>query len=102
MEKNHYYAIIRPSRKDFMVNFSKEDERLMSEHFAYLKDLLEKGKLYLAGPTLIEDDPFGLYIFETETEEEARKLLEADPSVVAGIQLIDDFRPIRISLSKLN
>ncbi len=101
MEKKHYYAVIRPTRKDFITNPKDEDNQIMSDHFLYLKDLLEKGKLYLAGPTLIEEDPFGLYIFETETEEEARKLLEEDPSVVAGIQLIDDFRPIRISLSKI-
>ena len=74
MEKHHYYAIIRPTRKDFITNPTDEDNKIMSDHFLYLKELLEQGKLYLAGPTLIEDDPFGLYIFETETEEEARIL----------------------------
>ena len=100
MEKNHYYAIIQPTRKDFITNPKDEDKQIMSDHFLYLKKLLEQGKLYLAGPTLIETDPFGLIIFETESESEARELLESDPSVKLGIQKIADFRPIRISLSK--
>ncbi|MHA2062275.1 MAG: YciI family protein [Candidatus Kariarchaeaceae archaeon] len=94
------YAIITPSRKDFITNPREEDSQIMSEHFLYLKKLLEEGKLYLAGPTLIEEDPFGLYIFDTETEEEARTLLDNDPSVKAGIQIVTDFRPIRLSLTR--
>ncbi|MHA2028490.1 MAG: YciI family protein [Candidatus Kariarchaeaceae archaeon] len=100
MEKHHYYAIIRPTRKDFITNPTDEDNKIMSDHFIYLKDLLNQGKLYLAGPTLIESDPFGLVIFETASEAEARSLLERDPSVSTGIQVIADLRPIRISLSK--
>ena len=42
----------------------------------------------------------GVIIFETKTEKEAKKLLEEDPSIKAGIQKIDDFRPIRLSLTK--
>ncbi|MHA2091018.1 MAG: YciI family protein [Candidatus Kariarchaeaceae archaeon] len=96
----NFYAIITPSRKDFITNPREEDSKIMSDHFLYLKKLLEDGKLYLAGPTLIEEDPFGLYIFDTETEEEARALLDNDPSVKAGIQIVTDFRPIRLSLTR--
>jgi len=70
----------------------------MSEHFEYLQDLMNHGKLYLAGPTLQEDDPFGIYIFCTDTLEESRELLEKDPSVKAEIQNITTLRPLRISL----
>lgn len=72
----------------------------MAKHFHYLQDLLIKGKLFLAGPTLIKTDPLGIYIFETETLDEARRLLENDSSIKAGIQQIVDIRPIRISLYK--
>ena len=70
----------------------------MSDHFNYLKKLLESKKLVLAGPTLIEEDPTGILIFEAESIVEARYLLESDPSVKAGIQNIVDLRPIRLSL----
>jgi len=99
-EKNYYYAVIRPYRQDFIINPKEEEEQIMSDHFLYLKSLLEQQKLYLAGPTLIPEDPFGLIILEADTEEDARNLLENDPSVKAGIQKIADFRPIRLSLTR--
>lgn len=98
--KQHYYAVIKPYRQDFITNPREEEEKIMQNHFYYLKELLNQKKLFLAGPTLIVDDPFGLIILETKTEEEARQLLENDPSVKAGIQMIADFRPIRLSLTR--
>ncbi|GAG53907.1 unnamed protein product [marine sediment metagenome] len=97
---NHFYAIIRPYRQDFITNPNKEEEEIMVDHFNYLKSLMNQKKLFLAGPTLIPEDPFGLVIFETENEDEAKELLDNDPSVKAGIQEIADFRPIRLSLIK--
>lgn len=99
-EKKHFYAVIKPFRQDFITNPDEKEEEIMLDHFHYLKSLLEQKKLFLAGPTLIPEDPFGLIILETETEEEAKILLEKDPSVKAGIQKIADFRPIRLSLTK--
>ncbi|MFX1388623.1 MAG: YciI family protein [Promethearchaeota archaeon] len=100
-DKNHYYAVIKPYRQDFIINPKKEEEQLMSEHFEYLKSLLNQKKLFLAGPTLIPEDPFGIIILITQSEQEARNLLEEDPSVKAGIQKVADLRPIRLSLTKI-
>ena len=99
-EKKHFYAIIKPYRKDFILNPIENENTIMERHFSYLKNLLKNNKLYLAGPTLIESDPFGVIIFETDTEEEARDLLMQDPSIKSGIQKVADFRPIRLSLTK--
>jgi uncharacterized protein YciI len=99
-KKNHFYAVIKPYRQDFLTNPKEDEAKIMIDHFNYLKSLLKQKKLFLAGPTLILEDPFGLIIFETETKEEVKKLLENDPSVRAGIQKIADLRPIRISLKK--
>ncbi|MHA1913767.1 MAG: YciI family protein [Promethearchaeota archaeon] len=96
--KQHFFGIIRPYRKDFLTKPKANEEQIMSEHFNYLKKLQNEKKLFLAGPTLIREDPFGVIILETDTEEEAKLLLESDPSVKMGIQKIDDFRPIRLSL----
>jgi hypothetical protein len=37
-----------------------------------------------AGPSL--DPPFGIIVFEAATEEEARRLIDADPSVASGLK----------------
>ena len=72
----------------------------MEDHYYYLKSLLKQKKLFLAGPTLIPEDPFGIIILEAATAEEAKNLLESDPSIKAGIQKIEDLRPIRLSLTR--
>lgn len=63
-----------------------EEERLVGEHFAYLKNLTEKGVVLLAGRTLNTDpSSFGIVIFKAGDEKEARKIFEEDPAVKAGV-----------------
>ena len=70
----------------------------MSEHFVYLKKLLEEGKLILAGPVIDPDDTKGIYILNAESEADARNLMANDPAVIAGVQRLDEFKPFRASL----
>ena len=67
----------------------------MRRHFEYLHGLLEEGRLILAGPSL--DPVFGIIVFEAEDEREARRVIEADPSVAAGLQT-PELHPFRASL----
>ncbi|MFX1346509.1 MAG: YciI family protein [Promethearchaeota archaeon] len=100
IKSNHYYAIIKPYRQDFITNPKENEDKIMKDHFYYLKSLMKQKKLFFAGPTLIPEDPFGVIILEVETAEEAKNLLKNDPSIIAGIQRIDDLRPIRLSLTR--
>jgi len=100
IKTNHYYAIIKPYRQDFITNPRENEDKIMQDHFFYLKSLMKQEKLFFAGPTLIPEDPFGVIILEAETAEEAKNLLKKDPSIKAGIQRIDDLRPIRLSLTR--
>jgi uncharacterized protein YciI len=100
IKTNHYYAIIKPYRQDFITNPKENEDKIMQDHFYYLKFLMKQKKLFFAGPTLIPEDPFGVIVLEVETAEEAKILLENDPSIKAGIQRIDDLRPIRLSLTR--
>jgi len=100
MSKQYFFVVIKPYRQDFITNPRKEEDEIMSDHFNYLKSLLKQKKLFLAGPTLVTNDPYGIVIFETESEEEAKKLIKNDPSVKAGIQNVTDLRPIRLSLMR--
>jgi uncharacterized protein YciI len=92
---SEWLCIIRPPRATFMEDASPAELDVMSEHFAYLKGLLQEGMLILAGPSL--DPPFGVIVLEAETEDEARRLVEADPSVAAGLQT-PELHPFRASL----
>lgn len=97
-DTKHFFGIIKPVREDFMINSTEEDEKIMGEHFIYLKGLLKEGKLILAGPVTNEKKPMGIFIFECETIDEAKELFENDPSVKAGIQNIVSLEPFKLSL----
>lgn len=53
------------------------------QHREYLGKLHAEGKLHTAGP--FTDDSGSLIVYEVETEQEARDLIEADPFHEAGI-----------------
>jgi uncharacterized protein YciI len=97
-EVKHFFGIIKPTRDDFITNPTEKDNEIMGEHFQYLKDLLAKEKLVLAGPVLNEKKPMGILIFECDSLEEAEALLKNDPSVKAGIQIVNILEPFRLSL----
>jgi len=61
----------------------------MDDHFAYWKDLNEKGVCLFGGPVLDPKGVYGVIVVRATTEDEARVLGEADPSVKAGLNRID-------------
>ncbi|MHA1244928.1 MAG: YciI family protein [Candidatus Heimdallarchaeota archaeon] len=97
-EIEHYLAIIKPVREDFITNSTEEDEKIMVEHFDYLKKLLAAGELILAGPALNEDKPFGLVILKCNSLEKAKEIMANDPSVKSGVQNLKLVEPFRMSL----
>ncbi|NHK32914.1 MAG: hypothetical protein FK730_16320 [Asgard group archaeon] len=99
-EIKHFFGMIKPLREDFMINYTKEDELIMSKHFEYLKDLIAEKKLVIAGPILNEKKPTGIFIFECDTIEEAQELINNDPSMKAGIQKLVMLEPFRLSLHR--
>lgn len=50
----------------------------MRRHAAFLKDLLDGGKLLLAGPCL--DGAYGVAVFTVTDADEMRTILDADPA----------------------
>jgi uncharacterized protein YciI len=93
----NFLAIYRPPRSTFGSDATAEEERVIGEHFQYLKRLLAEGKLLIAGPC--EDASMGLAIFEAADEAEARSILAADPAVVGGV-FRGEIKPYRVSLMR--
>jgi uncharacterized protein YciI len=72
-----------------------EHEPIMSEHFQYLKQWMEDGKLLLAGPC--EDEAFGIVIFYGESDDDAQAFMDNDPAIRDGIMTAEWHR-FRVSL----
>ena len=62
--------------------------RIFDEHVAYLFSLQPRGKLHAAGALTGHPSLNGLGFFTTGVEE-AQRLLEQDPGVVAGVYAFD-------------
>ena len=79
---------------------TETEERTVSEHFDYLKGLMEKGIVILAGRTQNTDySSFGICIFKAESEEEARTIVQNDPAVKSRVMRAELF-PYKIALLK--
>lgn len=79
-------------------NWTSHEEKLVDDHFKRLQDLLNAGKLILAGKTDgMDEDTFGIVILEVETLEEAEQIMLSDPAVVGGVMTARLF-PFRTAL----
>ena len=82
------------------ANWTEREEKIVDRHFAKLQELLNEGKLVLAGKTLgIDEKTFGIVILEVESEEEALNIMKNDPAVLEGIMNAELF-PYKIALIK--
>lgn len=84
--KHFFFTIQKTPKRETMT--AEEVLPVLHQHTAYFKDLGRKGICLIAGPFVNQTDNelgAGCYIFAAESEEEARKLAEADPLVVEGI-----------------
>lgn len=78
-----------------METISEDEERIMEAHFEYLKKLSEEGRIIIAGPCL--DGSFGIIVFNARDMDEAKTIMEQDPSVKARI-MEAELHPFRVSL----
>lgn len=90
---------IRPTRPEMLTQGPTPDETAAVErHFAYLKDLTERGIVLMAGRTLNSDaESFGICVFRAEDEAAARRIMEGDPAVAGGVMSAQLF-PYRVAL----
>ena len=89
---------IQPTRLAMLIEATPEESALVGQHFDYLQALLRRGVLILAGRTLNTDGSgFGIVIFNAESEEAARALVDDDPAVKGGVFSAELF-PYRVAL----
>ena len=102
-KKSHYIYILKLiPRLMIESNWSKEDEEIVDRHFKALQELLKEGRLIWAGKTSgLDERTFGIVMVEADSEEKAREIMEADPSVKEGIMNAELF-PFDLALLKKN
>ena len=84
--RKYVLALLKTGPNDSAITDKEKRAELFKGHFAMINRLAGEGKLSLAGPFNDEKKEFrGLYVFNVETIEEAQKLTETDPSIMAGI-----------------
>ena len=82
--------------------WTKEDETVLERHFARFQNAAKSGQLILAGRTSEPGDKtFGIAIFEAADEAAARKFMEADPAVAAGV-MTAELHPFAVVLERKN
>ncbi len=79
---------------------TETESQIVSDHFSYLKDLVERGAVILAGRTQNNDySSFGIIIFRAESEDRAREIVRNDPAVKNNVMRAELY-PYRIALLK--
>jgi len=86
------YVIAFLKRGPNRTKDSVKAAELQKAHMTNIGRLADEGKLAIAGPFLDKGKLRGIYIFNVETVEEAKKLTETDPAIQAG-SLVMELHP---------
>jgi len=81
-------------------NWNDNINRIVGEHFNYLKGLNEKGIAILVGKSdydIDSTDNFGMCIFQAENMDGAKALMNNDPCIVNEV-MYAELHPFRIVL----
>ena len=85
--KSYMLIILKTGPKDKEITDKAQRAELFKGHFSNMSDMEKAGKLKIAGPfsTKNELGYRGIFLLDTKTEEEARELIQKDPTIKAGI-----------------
>lgn len=94
MAQVHFYVKLLGTRPGWPADMTVDEQRIMEEHYLYLKDLTARGKVLIAGPV---NSKFGMIVLEVGSEEEARAIMAEEPSVAQGVHTYE-MAPMTASL----
>jgi uncharacterized protein YciI len=100
--KQFIYVLRLVPRLHADAAWTEEDKMALDRHFTRFKHAIETGELILAGRTTEPGDKtFGIAVFDAADEAAARKFMESDPAVVAGL-MTAELHPFAIALQRKN
>ena len=95
MSSQHFFLKLIGPRPTFPMDITEAERALMQQHAAYLNEHFAAGRVLVYGPVMAATGAFGMGVIETPTEEEARQIMDADPSVKAGLNTYE-VSPMRV------
>ena len=81
--KTFYCKLISP-RPSFVHDITSEETEIMQWHAVYWNECMDKGHVITFGFVSDPAREFGVCIVETESEAEARSLIDNDPAILSG------------------
>jgi len=93
-----YLYTVQATRPGMLYQPTSEEGHIAGEHIAYLRSLTQAGVGIFGGALKLRDSRhMGLFVFQVESDEEARSIVEQDPAVKNRIMRACLF-PFRIAL----
>jgi uncharacterized protein YciI len=80
----YYVMAILEKGPKWSKEVTPESQTLGKGHMENIGRLAKEGKLILAGPLADAGDAAGIFVFDTDSIEEARKWCDSDPAIHAG------------------
>jgi uncharacterized protein YciI len=84
----YYLGLLRRGSK-WSPEVTAETERIQEKHLAHIRSMFEAGDLVVAGPFTDGGDLRGVFLFRTESLEDAQALAANDPAVQAGRLIVE-------------
>lgn len=84
-----WFVRLIPPRPTFAQDITEPERKLMQDHYAYWKARFEEGVCLFGGPVMDPRGVYGVLAIRAATEDEARAIAAADPSVKAGLNHIE-------------
>jgi len=81
------------------MDMTAEERALMMEHVKFTHEQFAAGRVLIFGPVIDPHGPFGMGVFEAESEAEVRAIMEEDPTVKAGLNRFELY-PMRIGAAQ--
>ena len=88
--KQFWLVVLKTGPKDKEITDTTERNKIFAGHFGNMERLYNEGVLKAAGPFGKNDFTWrGLFILDCKTKEEAEAYVKTDPSVAAGVFIVD-------------
>ena len=88
--KQFWLVILKTGPMDKEITDTAERNKIFAGHFSNMQRLHSEGILKAAGPFGKNDFTWrGLFILDCKTKEEAEEYVNTDPSVTAGVFIVD-------------